>query len=170
MTDQIEKVASVMHSVGYPFCGLLIDSKDEIKAPCTTCKQYGDWYLIKQDAPNFRCVYCQHNALADLPKVYRYFMTWTKRPDVSTDVLLHTFQKFVDRSEVLQIKRLWTAQEHWDTNAHIHAYVEATRSLPRSRYAYYEKITGKIDKRTAKGTLQQIRDYMSKESDLKELI
>lgn len=101
---------------------------------------------------------------------YRYFLTFTKRPDVSTETLEKTFDKFVKRAPVLEITKLWYTKEHWDSNAHIHCYIESTRSMPRSRYSYYEKQCGKIDKQKAKGTLAQIEDYMTKESEIIKLL
>lgn len=107
----------------------------------------------------------------DMKQHYKYFLTFTKKPDVDKDEVLRNFEKFCSRSSTLEITRLWYTKEHWtdDSNPHIHAYVESTRSMPKSRYKHYEK-SGKIDKQKAKGSLAQIEDYMSKESEIVKLI
>lgn len=97
---------------------------------------------------------------------YHYFMTWTKKPDSSFDAVRRNFVKFSERATTLGITDLWSVEEHLDTNPHIHAYVCSKKPLTRSRYRYYER-EGHIDKQKAKGNKDEIRDYMSKENDLK---
>lgn len=103
------------------------------------------------------------------PKQYRYFLTWTKKPDVHFDVVQRNFARFLDRTDTLKISRLWYVEEHLESNAHIHCYIETARTFPRSRVRHYET-AGKIDKQKAKGSLEEIEDYMSKENELKKYL
>jgi hypothetical protein len=102
---------------------------------------------------------------------YRYFMTFTKKPDIGKDEVFKNLEKFIARSDVLEITKLWYVLEHWqdDSNPHIHCYIEANRTLSHSRYKHYENV-GKIDRKKAKGTLSQIEDYMSKEGEIVKVI
>ena len=97
--------------------------------------------------------------------IYKYFLTWTKKPGVAFERVQKNFQRFLDRLDVLRITLLWYTEEHLDSNAHIHCYFESQRTFPRSRISYYEK-DGKIDKQKARGSRDEIRDYMSKENPI----
>jgi len=126
--------------------------------------------FMKYDAIHCRCFrdYCFNNPPTK-PR-YRYFVTITKRPEVPVEQLEHVLQKIYNRSPVLEIKKLWYTKEHWDSNAHIHCYIESTRSCPRNRFTCYEKNCGHIDLKKAKGTLAQVEDYMTKESPIVRML
>lgn len=169
LRDPEEYIRELLKNLGYEHYEKLINARDEFRIPCMKCNEYAPYYYIRCDA-DFYCPKCRNQSFLNAPKVYKYFMTWTKRPEVLPKTLESTFMEFASRQEVLQLTKLWYVKEHWDTNAHIHVYIEARRSLPRSRYSYYEKRTGHIDKKKAKGSLDQIKDYLSKENSIVELI
>lgn len=118
-----------------------------------------------------KCSGCTVQSMVNAEKIYKYFMTFTKKPDVRKEEVFKNFEKFTARADALKITKLWYTKEHWedDKNPHIHAYIETTKSLPKSRYQFYEKV-GQINKQKAKGNLIQIEDYMSKENPIVKLI
>ncbi len=95
---------------------------------------------------------------------YKYFLTFTTAPKVSFDAVRENFRKFC-RRDALALLRIWYVEEHLDTNPHIHVYVETSKQLSMSRLAGYKKC-GAINKQVARGSLDQIEDYMSKENEL----
>lgn len=101
-------------------------------------------------------------------KVYHYFMTWTTNPKTScADTTRKNFNRFLERAETLAIERVDYVEEHVESNFHIHAYVKSHKTIHKKHIQHYERY-GKIDLQKAKGTLEEINAYISKENAPKQ--
>jgi len=98
----------------------------------------------------------------------RYFITFTTKPDVSFSKVQECFQKFLSRHEALGLKFVAYSEEHVTSNAHIHAYVESSKTLKMSHFKNYERY-GRINKQRCKGTKDECIDYISKENDYESI-
>ncbi len=108
------------------------------------------------------------DTLSESVKNYKYFLTFTKKPDAKfadVQMMFHRFTKTTAKG----FQKIWYVEEHLDSNPHLHAYIECKRSLAPAylnRYAKY----GKIDKQYAKGTHSEIKDYMEKENKISVIL
>ncbi len=103
-------------------------------------------------------------------KTYKYFMTWTTKPECSFEMVLEKFNYFIHESIFAdEITLLWYADEHVDTNVHRHVYIEMHKPLMQRNIKCYAKY-GHIDHRVAKANQQQIHDYLQKENEITKLI
>lgn len=97
-------------------------------------------------------------------KIYHYFMTWTTNPKLScADTTRKNFKRFLERADTLMIERVDYVEEHIDANFHIHAYVKSHKTIHKKHIAHYQRY-GKIDLQKAKGSFEEIIDYISKEN------
>lgn len=97
-------------------------------------------------------------------KVYHYFMTWTTDPKHScADTTRKNFNRFLARWRTLGIERVDHVEEHVDSNFHIHACVKSHKTIHAKHILPYQKY-GRVDLQKAKGTFEEIIEYMSKEN------
>lgn len=103
-------------------------------------------------------------------KMYKYFMTWTTKPDSSFEDVVKKFDYFATQSKFSEhIKTLWIADEHLESNPHRHCYIECYKPIMQRNIKSFAK-HGHIDRRKAKGTRREAWDYLQKENDPQILI
>lgn len=117
-----------------------------------------------QDLPECKCWCNNCNEYVEEDHSLRYFITFTTKPSSTFAKVQECFQKFLSRHEALGLKYVAFSEEHITSNAHIHAYVESSKTLKMSHFKNYERY-GKINKQRCKGTKDECIDYISKEND-----
>lgn len=161
--------AYLRHSVPAPRAAL-VDKYGDSHVWCLTCNDHVPWSMCIN--PHTECPSCYNarlRACAETHGNFRYFLTFTTKPGADRDQVWDNVLQLAKRQSTLGIVKMTAVREHWDTNAHVHVYIETTKKLARSRIAYYEK-DGHIDKRTAKGTEADAHYYMSKEGPIETLV
>ncbi len=104
-----------------------------------------------------------------IKKLYKYLLTFTKKPDIENEKVLQSVHNLAGRSHTLGIQKLMFTEEHIDSNYHIHVYLETSKPLAKDRLTSYERF-GHIDRQVAKGTLADVECYLGKENDMTILI
>lgn len=90
---------------------------------------------------------------------FTYFITFTKKPDVSND---YWFSRLCKQLERKFVKSFEVSIEHPDTNIHAHALIHSTEFI---RKRHFESFPGHVD---LKKILRDngVRDYISKENKI----
>lgn len=155
-------------------CGVSFETHLPIKSSQTICECCyfsiaTAWQEIDDDDCVLDCTFDPtSNETVRKPRVvlprHKFFLTFTKKPDSKPEEVFEQFKRFTKQAKP-KFKKIYYVTEHEETNYHIHVYVECHYSLPKSYMKRFEN-HGKIDRQKAKGTLEDVLDYMSKEKEI----
>ncbi len=108
------------------------------------------------------------------PKEYRYWITWTKKPNATEDDVMSSINKFVARKQSLGLCSVDYVRELTKNGeVHFHMRVICDKSMKKNRISHYEK-HGYIKYVTVKPPYNKnweiLEEYCEKEGDIITLL
>jgi len=168
--DFVELRANLLEKLNYKWCKFCCKWTDDYDIEsmfpkgtchCAYCKEA--WWYRKQISST---LYNEYSMNVPEEKVYEYFITFTRKPNIDDDKQDKYFDMVMCRHKTLMIVEAQYTYEHEDTNRHIHMYLKTKKPMKKNRFITYEKQVGTVNFQKLKGTRADCLDYMSKENTL----